>query len=1014
MDFVGGTLPHLFPSGINAGAFGTADVSNYTRYVTPGGVDAGAFGTAHAYNLTQIVSLLDGISQGGYGTASVINRNQNVAASGFNAFKGFGFGADGDGFVDFAIRTVHTSTSIDDVFGTALVDNQLRIVDVPHFDATSYGDAMVAYRLREVEPVALLATLYGRPMVDVDHPVNPAGLAATIFGATTVLDNHQDVYPVPMGPKGIGTAFVALDPQPVAPVGFRTTAEDALPSERWGRATVHNSRQYVYQLFEVTPSDGGVFGSPVWMQVANRNRVVSPSGWDSGRVSRFLEVANTARPVMPAGLDATLWGGTLAAYRIRTLNLDGFDAGYISHYAQAYNNARLVHAGAGEQTAFGGASVVNTRRYFNNIGAGEQTAFGTAFVSFYIRDLAHYYAYGGGIFGTAAVRNRTSYVAPGGISLTGPWGLTVVEPHRNIIANPRYVRPHDELGEPHVRNRNQTVYMNGLVQTEWGNAHPFNRNQYVTPPGWVGSVGTAPAVAYRTRTVFPNGANVGRISDHLRVDNDLPDPPPQQTVLGAGNIGPLMEGTHPLMGQPNVQGNEIFPTWVAPDTTFGHPTVHANSIYPQGIYLLPEDQFGHPVLNPAQFITVDEGIHAAIDDVRDVPLSRISPHTIWARTDTPDQAVRNHPGSHLWSAPDAIGEPNSHPMFGFPTVTHYRRTVFPHDGDETDLRKGEHFGPDGFVSFRIRRVTPTGLKAFKQGIAKINGGQEIQPHGFDMASYGATTVAPFVDPTIPRHLAPAGISTPLGEPDVSFFNREVAPQGWASFTIGLAPQQQETEPTRTTRVHFPEPIMPIGFEATQFGATWPSLWVRTVEPEGFDAGADGFDVGRFTDRLKIHRMNHVGAQGIAPGACGTPTTWPHTRELRPTYASGNTWFGEPRVAHQSIVALGGLGIDAALIGVPAKWQPGDDTTPYGFESALYGDHARIDRRMSAAGFDASALGEPVAGSAARVDGITEWAFGNPTLSYPDGAEYTCGLRPRAIAHPGFDAGSFGGATVAHV
>jgi hypothetical protein len=968
---------YLLPSGLAAGAIGTAVVTK-TPEVFPTGIPAGGFGVAWVSLYTRFVAPASVPTGAGFGTATVINYNQEVRPVGFNAFAGFG-----TAWTSHLNRTVAPAGIAGTTYGTARLESSIRYVDPPPILPTAFGTAKVEFKTRTVFPFFVPATVFGLAAVDRTHFVDPTGFEASAFGVQWVHDNTQFVDLLGFGFKetAFGDPRVSRSPQVVTPQGY--VLAETLPSERWGLPEVVNMRRYVTQIFSVTPSDGGVFGSPIWMTVENRNRNVKPDSWDSAVVSRYASVENTARAVDVPGLEATAWGANMVAFRIRDLPAQGFEAGYVGNWLVVYNNARLAPAQGFVATLFGTAGVENTRRYFGNIGAGDQSAFGDAFTAFRVRTVAPYFNPDTASVSEPLVWLSRRYVEPASIGAE-TWGTTIVYEHFNLVA-PRFTWV-ERVGEPFVHNRNFTPMPYGYDMSEFGRPIVDNRNKYVEPPTLASTVFGAAAVEYRTKTIRTAGINAGNVSPFARAAKTTPDPPAPQPIATTGFAASLY-------GTASVRTNVIYPSSSSLTTLFGAHTVRANSIFPHGIFFSSEeDRFGDVRSNkPRSLFPVGIKDPWQVDPTTSKP--RISPHTIYCTFDVTTQAVLNNGGR--WVQIDENIHTSDHPerpVFGtaFVSLGTRRVTTAGHQDDVLGVPS---------VDLKNRKVAPLGMRgAF--GVPRLNYPQTINVGGFGIA--GTAFSEPVVTNPwpvwLPRTLAPAGMVNVFGQASVDLFNREIQVAGWSSLAMG------------TARVHPPEPVIPKMGVQTLFGTARVEFRIRSIAVPGADYLDMEAGFGAFRDRMRVRRRAGVTPASIVGGAFGAPKVELKTRNLIVDSLKTATPFGAPRVSGFQIVALGGAGFEATAMGTPAKWQEGDPVAPYGPEMTEWGV-PRLKRTVAASGFLAAVLGAPVAGPGARPQGFDASAIGAATLTHADNS-FVCGSFPRGLPMTPIGGSAIGNPTVA--
>lgn len=849
---------YLSPSGFQAGALGAPTVHG-VQYVTVAGLAPGGVGIPTAYTRQFIVPA--GLAQLAFGTA-VLSQGaggvQTIIPVGFSDEK-LGFGADGAGAIRYLNRTLAPSGFITATYGTPQVDDSIRNIGVPNIDSAIYGTAFVAYRVRSIFPNFIPASSYGTATVyNYRAILTPSGLDAGAIGTAFVHDNRQ--FPAIQGFQDdrMGAPVVVHNPRILGPVGFPSTDEYGLPSRRWGRPEIHNKKQIVYQLYAPATGDGGAFGDYMWMQVANRNRQMQPNSWRSDHFGR-PSVLNKARAILPDGLD-TLWGTARVEYKNRRLPVPALGPGQIGEYTVVYNNARLVAPLATLQTVFGNATVVNTRRYYPNITAGDQASYGTALVAPRIRSVFAI-STPDAVVGSPSLRLRTNYLAPVGIDpyamppdFRGQWGLTDLHIHRNIIA-PSWLYT-DRLGFPTVLNRNRALGMYGLDQASYGRALVENKIKYITPVGVDWSAFGVSPVSYRTRTLAPNGVFPGTFSGTgTQVAKTTADPPFTQTVYPTGS-------QDDAFGTPAVRPNAIFPPGFDA-SSYGAAVVTANSIRPAGFATLYANRWGVPSLNGSQFVTV-AGVLAPDDPSSSFAktIHRLSPHTIYCRFDVTAQAVANNGGT--WKYMDDVfadpNNPSARPLFGNAHVDLKNRRLLLTGADQAA------FGVPT-IELKRRYVSPLGVRSLRMGFPVMSPRTVILAgQGFGGESFGVAAMSRF---DLNRHLFPTGFAESFGVHRVELLNRVVNPVAIDSLTITPDRGGVAYGPVLSTRVHFPEPIKPVGFDATLFGDTMIDFRIRRITGQGWDNFSEGYTPGFFAARMRvIRRARAVNPRPMAPGAFG--------------------------------------------------------------------------------------------------------------------------------------------------
>jgi hypothetical protein len=965
----------LSPFALDAGSWGTLSIINRNRYILPTGPAAGSFGTASVTNKLQI-TYPSGLAAGSFGTASLINKNRYVIPTALDAFKGFG----ADTWISFLDRTLSPGGIFAVQFGTAQLAGGIRELDLAGrgIAATSWGTTLVAYKQRFVYPNWFAAGAFGYPVVDQTHFVTTAGWDSSLWGTAYIHDNKQYVYPTAFQATAIGTPEVTRSPRIVAPTGF-VSLRDTLPNERWGTQTVWNLRQIVTQLNETTPGDGGVFGSPIWMSIANRNRNLGTNGH---RDSAFGlgTIRNGAWALVPAGLDATQWGSALVAYRIRHVYPEPFDAGWITNYHVVLKTPELFPVGF-NRSALGTPGVQNTRRYYNNVGGFETSSFGTAFVAPRVRSIEPYYSYEGRVGDPQVFHNPRAIVPEG---FTGGFGMAYVEEHFTIIFPSSVIRGRG-IGEPFIYNSTPNLYPYGYEQTLFG--HTAVRNaweRYNLEGFWAGSFGK-PVIEYRTKTVRPSGLNATRTGEHAEVRNVDPDPPHEQAIQPTGFDAANLQGSH------SIRGNSIYPSGFDA-VKWGQHTVRLQGAI---VSSFGGEAFGLAKVSGPQYVTVT-AIKPPDEADPTQKAGRVDPYTIWCWTDPPPQAAANNGGS-AYEIMDTVLHPDDpeRPVFGEPSVTHKNRYLLAGSPAIDSL-----FGEPA-VTLKRRTIYPVGLKAQRFGIPGLNATQwVICEYPADTLAFGYASIAYREGPDIPRYLYPSGLSGEFGVAWIDFYNRALGVTGIAGTSWGLA------------RVHPPEPIIPVGLNATLWGDAFISLRIRNVYPDGFDATSWGFTPGDFTNRMRVWKNNllRVAPAGIEAGQFGVQTIDQSIRRISGAGAIGQ-WIipHGADVRRFNVIAMAGYGWDSSIFGDVQRWEAGK-IKPQGETYDLWGK-PRIDRRMTVPGWESMLFGAPRMAPAVDPYAIDAGAWGMSTITHGDNLDFVCGQSGRAIPPAGWDDTHFGTASV---
>jgi hypothetical protein len=798
---------NVAPFPISPGGFGTASVVNLAQGVFATGIAPGAFGTATVFNWLTY-ALPTGIAPLGVGEPWVSDLHRYLEPGGIAA-----------GEVGSATTVTHYE----------------RTLALNGFVATAFGTTSLQLAFRAVAPSSFFETRFGTASVsDGERFLTPAGISEGAFGTLTIQRNERFVQA--QGIVGeVGTPDVQLSRRFV---GVRDTA----PHTEWGFAQVYNSRQYVTQVTDEAEQqlDHG-FGEGL---VENRNKVIGAVGNNMARVSNFALVANNARVLEAPGLDAGQFGDQLVAYRIRTVFAQGVDTSHFVSWHALHNRTSILEPSGIPRLHVGVPRVIDTTQRLRDAGREELTLWGDAFVAPAIRIISVAgRGIAAGFFPDPYVGLYRQYLAPEGMQ--GGVGTPTLEHHRNIVA------PHgvDYLAFGELSTRNVTPELragsieppNGGVPYVGLYTRTLNVDaEGIAPPTWTKLY----FIGDRTRRLAPNGVDTLRVPMLHRVHIDEPQIPEQQYVLvepfpPGGLVDQAGYGTAAL-----TYYGVLAQGFLA--TTFGTPTLRANSIYPLGIYdIINGTAFGTPTLAPTQFVRPrwDD------EDTPAFPEPLVSPTYIYI-SEPPKGGRKEN------SIVDEFIQ-STYPSWGTATVSLGLRSIQQHHSDSDAA--GETMGQPA-VTYKHRRITLDGILPRRVGIPMLSSPQDVRPYwgrdteeeieggNYDTAGYGVAVITrpPVYDP----NLRPTGIAAPdFGTARVELFNRTIAPASWYSNIF-----------TGNNWVHPPIVLYPVGTDTALFGTAWASDRVRTVRPQGYISTSFEHGVSRTSVRT-VDRFTPAGFMG---------------------------------------------------------------------------------------------------------------------------------------------------------
>lgn len=906
-DFTPGEDQYLFPAAIPAADFGSAAVHLRTRYLLPPGVEASGIGAHTAWLFHRWVRPAGIAGSLAFGTASIINWNKNVGPTGTR------MDVHGQPKIENKDRYL-TAGGIPPrlAVGTHTIFNHDRYYQIAGFDAQTFGVAFlqggvvtvevspiaapaappapwVSRSPRTLSPLGVFRAFPTNHMVGGTRWLEPFGFEATRW-LTRIIPEAQTL--LPQGFAGEYGQATVWNYRTIAwPPGFRTRAED----QRFGTAHAWNLRQYLRVAYD--PNDG--MSPPPqggWTAITNRNRVIThhSTAPSQSLVPRPL-VELGARALLPAGIEPPGWAvgyrAGMVAYRVRHLPLEGVEAPYFSGWSKIHNAAPVLAPQGTAHARYGTPAVANTRRFFPYITAGAQQVFGYPMVAPRVRTIAvdARYAIAPPLVHLPEAKLHTRYVDGVGYEAWGV-GHPSLSIHRKIIT-PRWQLQHF-FGYPSLRNLTPEVGQRGRNSEEFGT--PFVRLQWraiFTLETYTQRFGGT-RIADRTQRVGVTGLAATTVSDKLIVTKTGAPPYTQQNIVLAmydsltghdlpeGFGIPQDERFWTLqVPPPRVIQNIIYVRQDAASTRFGDARAVSNGIRVEPGY--QELTVGTPWVS-AKIRGLQVGPFPA-GFVFEPSRARVSPHTIYAVFEAPDQAKHNHPVGtdqmHYVNSDRGYRTPGE--VFGSATVRnrHRRITVSP---------SGAHTGyGTAALTLRRRYVRPDGIRAYRFGWHEIPGPKTlVQFDSHSFAAWGVPTVRrpPY---TGPQTVSPPGFGNPFGANRIELWVRTVGAAGFDALRGGTRLANDQPYMWQGLRVG---PLVPTNIGAgsmSAHGTAWVSLRVREVAAAGFDAFASEYDPEAFSRRMRVHRyqpappIQRLQAVGIGAPPPGAPDARLGARYIRP-------------------------------------------------------------------------------------------------------------------------------------
>ena len=916
----------LFPSSVlQAGIFGDTAIVNRSMFVRPPGIDALEMAGWATVESNRRAIVVPGAAAAGYGVLQIANKSPSIAPAGINSLAGpagvgigysvryitpggnnsmrigsptltktpslapVGFaGAAGVPTIWHRIRTMEASGSNMQRLGTASVWFRYRFIPTQGFAASVFGLQKIEHGRRTLLAVGAQHAAYGLPLVtNADRTIAPAsiyenfaaghmvgglrflgpvGFDAARFGSR-IIPEIQQVYP--LGFTGLyGLPLIFNFRKLVAPAGITTGVQ---PADRWGTARAWNLRQYVAMSYD-PDSALNPPAWPQWTKIENRTREIRISGHLSSRIGDH-QADNAARPLYAEGIAAPAtpasYEAGMVAFRVRPFRLEGIEPPYLSTWASVRNAAAVLKPFGSVATLWGIPAAENTRRNFERIGGFDSAWYGYPMVAERVRTLSFEgrYTIGAPVIPLPEVKLHTRYVDGVGYDASGI-GWASLSIHWTLIT-PRWTLQ-NLYGIPAVRNVTPELRTRGRASDEFGDAFVRLEWRPVAPDGALTQLFGKTIIAFRDRTVSVAGLRAWAFGDKLTVVKTGAPPYSMQTinldaeyfngaVVKAGQgIPPPRDGQGRQVPLPIINQQVVYVRQEDPATRYGNHRVTANSIRVEpgiGEYLM-----GEPfVALKVRELKVDEFPQG---QVFHPAKPRLSPHTIYAVVEAPQQAIRNHPVPGILHYVDGYNrQPGA--IFGRAEVTLQHRVI------NARYFANEWILPGyGRPTLQLKRhyITPTGFTTFRAGWHTVPGPQTVTQFDSAMMSlYGAAKVERYVPPG-PRTVKPVGLNAQMfGANQIDLFHREVKPQGHYATLMGTRKSGDSPYMWQGLRVGPLMPTIPSGAQTDLYGEPWVSFRVRDVAMQGFDAFLSEYDLEAFDKRMRVTRSEAVRpSRSIAP------------------------------------------------------------------------------------------------------------------------------------------------------
>jgi len=746
----------------------------------------------------------------------------------FTGFSGAQFGA---AFIDapptqLASAVGQTYT----LFGSGRVSNFRKFVTSLATTQTQFGVAWVSRNPQIAQFTSFLSRQFGVNQVGTTQFVGQISGTFTLFGASEFARNSPDLVGFDSFEAGAHTIFR----------GLQFVLVRSIPSTEIPDHTVRNVVQQVF--FPV--SSQTLYGAAA---VRNLTRRVFPDSIESSRFPFYVFAATTPDKVARfTGYVAAQFPDRFQGFEVnldpQARSLQGFvSSSFIVRAELSVRNAVFVPVFFGQTlTRFGTATVerdpaitpfgrLHTRFGAIAVVRGPHSIFTGRHNNF-------------ALYGRHVIANNPHYVEFEGQTRTAYDWITIVQ-HPPLTIRPRWPSTVEEdlrqtgvptvvnvtrvlrvvgvsmtrISEPVLRNQNRAVIMRGFQHpTLYGVMRVQHRT--ITLVLGAGNTQQIPITHDVWQEVVPPGPSLQYISYQIPETAQVPAP---LTVYGNFTVsdfslrfaGTLMTA----IGAPQLSRNIIhFRSWHHPNvngwTTFATPAVDGGvrSVVFQGFVAAPA---------PSKFAT--------------------SPHTVWMRHDTPQQARDNHPGP-TWCdvdyfcnsvVPNHLRKPN---MFGRPVFV----------GDSIPNLRPLTFTMSRFgapiVESRTRRIRFDGRHTFVPGFPTVLGAS-LRIVRMWTGSQQSTLFGNAVYTRIGSRTVVVGSATftGYGQTQFSQIPHDVIFTGLAMTLYGQ----------NNPMVHFERVITPLQSQGALWGSAWVSPNPRSPQLRG--ATSSVMEWTRFNGRMRV-------------------------------------------------------------------------------------------------------------------------------------------------------------------
>lgn len=756
-----------------------------------------------------------------------------------------------------------------------------RAININGFDSLDNSSyAWVSYKLRRIEvPSIQKANYASNHQVGRHQKIWPEGFVDTKFG-TRIIPESKSIYPYNPPTTIFGSQKVELLKRFLRPSSFGAMV--GLSGDAIGRLSIWNKRQFINQYFIadsglVPPKQDG------WLLVENKNKVLHTTGNTHTRYG-YTKIDNKATQILPIGIVPIEPSKPMISDRIRKIKSQSIDAPVFSKWAVVWINASVIKPSGSNHSTFGKSKLENTRRYYPYIGGFESSQFGKGMVSFKIRHLSfeHRYTIGPIYLPLPKIELHTNYIDPLDVDMSS-YGVPELVIHRNIIT-PRWTHK-DIFGlETNIWNLTPELKQRGRDSSEFGVAKFRLQWERYNIDGYVASLFGKTDIAFRDRSFSVTGFTQYGSGIHVVTKTGAP-PYSKQYIYLNGQLnsydefdpdkGDGIKPPDPQVSNPSLKSNVIF-TESFVGTMFGRLFAQSN-----GILVRPglqELTVSEPTVSLSKRVIFPESIKS--NSVVGKP--RLSPWTIYAVAEAPQQAIENHEPRNLHYV-------YSMEVFGETTVENKHRKIYV---DRNDSYGNRYMTSFGAVNIALKRhfIQPKGFLAQRHGVHVFG------PYNLELKVFESPFTELFGNPAVKfpfdgntkQYIRPIGMdSKTINKPVIDFRNRLIRPVAFDSQALGYSRYPDTPYMWQSLRIGELIKGNYAGFEALIFGKQSISLRVRELRVTGFNSYDDSFSMGGFNQKLTVKLVPkpsvpvQLKAVGFVSSNYGVPNIKPAVHYIRP-------------------------------------------------------------------------------------------------------------------------------------